>query len=126
MPSTPTAWLIVAAGRIELAGDHVAGPRDAFAHLLGGTVNSRYWTLAKRPPPPWPDESVRTFCQPPAAASTTDEATRRGPVPHTARSISVGLQAPRRGARGCTLPRPFGVASCGKSGRRPRGGGFRI
>lgn len=23
-----------------------------------GTVNSRYWTLARRPPPPWPDETT--------------------------------------------------------------------
>ena len=34
MPSTPTAWLIVAAGRIELAGDHVAGR---------GTPSPIYW-----------------------------------------------------------------------------------
>ena len=32
-----------------------------------GIVNTRYWTLAKRPPPPWPDDT--TF------------AMREGPVP---------------------------------------------
>jgi hypothetical protein len=26
--------------------------------LLECIVNSRYWTLAKRPPPPWPDETT--------------------------------------------------------------------
>jgi NADPH-dependent curcumin reductase CurA len=46
-------------------------------------VNSRYWTLAKRPPPPWPDEA--TFALKEAPVPTP------GPGQALTRTIYVSL-----------------------------------
>lgn len=42
-----------------------------------GTVNSRYWTLAKRPPPPWPDEGTFALKEAPVPAPGPGQALTR-------------------------------------------------
>jgi hypothetical protein len=48
-------------------------------------VNSRYWTLAKRPPPPWPDEATFALKETPVPTP--------GPGQALTRTIYVSLQA---------------------------------
>ncbi len=44
---------------------------------MGGTMNSRYWTLAKRPPPPWPDEATFALKEAPVPTPGPDQALTR-------------------------------------------------
>src|SRR3984885_6448199 len=45
--------------------------------IEGVTVNSRYWTLAKRPPPPWPDEGTFALRDAPVPAPGPGQALTR-------------------------------------------------
>jgi len=42
-----------------------------------GTVNARYWTLAKRPPPPWPNETTHALLEAPAPTPGPGQALTR-------------------------------------------------
>ena len=55
-------------------------------------MNSRYWTLVKRPPPPWPDEA--TFALKAAPVPTP------GPGQALTRTIYVSLDPYQWGYKG--------------------------
>jgi len=88
-------------------------------------VNSRFWTLAKRPPPLWPDDATFALGEAPIPTPGLGQALTR--------TLYVSLDPyqwgrKRRGEEpeGRALPRPNGVAGRRKPDRRSGNRGFRV
>src|SRR5580658_7041264 len=73
----PTRKYLTAEALPPVVVDAARGGWQNCGCLLEYTMNSRYWTLAKRPPPPWPDDATFALREAPIPKPSTGQALTR-------------------------------------------------